>query len=75
MPNFNPGVLKPGRLAYSVADAAAALGVSDQTIYRRIKDGSLKTYKWGGRTLIRPEDLQASLNAALGGAPEGQHHG
>ena len=40
------------RIALSPAEAAGALGVSRQTIYRRINDGHLRPYKFGRRTLI-----------------------
>lgn len=69
MPTLRPNVIKPDRITYSVAEAAHALGVSQMTVYRRISDGSLRTFKWAGRTLIRAEDLQAALDAASGRAP------
>jgi excisionase family DNA binding protein len=59
-------VLKPDRVTYSVAEAAAALGVSRATIYTRIAEGDLQSFRWGGRRLIRAEDLQAALDAASG---------
>lgn len=65
-------VMRPDKLAYSIKEAAAALGVSKGTIYNRIRDGSLKSYKWVGRTLIRTEDLQAALDAASGRLAERQ---
>jgi excisionase family DNA binding protein len=63
------------RIAHSVLEAAAAVGVSRATLYRRIKDGTVRTFTWGGRRLIRDDDLQAAIDAASGRAPEGQHDG
>jgi excisionase family DNA binding protein len=40
------------RRPYSVADAAAALGVSQKTIRRRVADGSLRTVRTGSRIAI-----------------------
>ena len=40
------------RIALSPNEAAQALGVARQTIYRRINDGHLRPYKFGRRTLI-----------------------
>jgi excisionase family DNA binding protein len=48
----------------SSAEAAVFLGVSDMTIKRRIKDGSLTAYKLGARTVrVDREELEAFLNA------------
>jgi excisionase family DNA binding protein len=64
-------IVKLDKLAYSVAEAARLMGnVSKQTIYRRIEDGSLRAFKWNGRTLIRVEDMQAALDAASGRTPD-----
>lgn len=49
-------------LAYSVADAAKAIGVSKPTIWRRIAAGDLATFKLGCRTLIRADELQAFID-------------
>jgi len=43
----------------TVKEAARLCGVSEITIRRRIKDGCLKAYKIGPRTVrISPDDLQ-----------------
>jgi excisionase family DNA binding protein len=42
----------PSPLAYRLGDAAKRLGVSRVTLWRRIKDGQLPTYKLGSMTLI-----------------------
>jgi excisionase family DNA binding protein len=67
-------IVKLDKLAYSVADAARLMSVSEMTVYRRIKDGTLHAFKWNGRTLIRVEDMQAALDAASGRTPEGDDH-
>jgi excisionase family DNA binding protein len=54
------------RLTYTVAESADLLGMSERTLYRRIKEGKLRAYHWVGRTLIRAEDLQAALDEAAG---------
>jgi len=41
----------------SVKQAAAYLGLSKETIYRRIKDGSLPVYKVGKLWKFRQEEL------------------
>lgn len=52
------------RIAYSIAEAAKACSLSRETIYRRIKDGSLAAVKLGGRTLVRRAALEAMLDRA-----------
>lgn len=52
------------RLAFGVADAAAALSVGQSTVWRWIQAGQLRTIKLGGRTLIRREELVRLLDEA-----------
>lgn len=52
------------RLAYGIAEAARALGVSRVTLYRRIWAGEIKAIKLGGRTLIPAAELQRLLAGA-----------
>ena len=48
----------------SVNDVVAELGVCRTMVFRLFKDGSLKTLKIGRRTLVRPDDLRAFIDAA-----------
>ena len=43
---------------YSVAEAAEALRISYWTVWAKLKDGTLKRTKVGGRTVIRESELQ-----------------
>ena len=52
------------RLAFGVADAAAALSVGETTVWRWIAAGRLRTVKLGGRTLIRREEIIRLLDEA-----------
>jgi excisionase family DNA binding protein len=49
------------RLAYSVPDAAKAIGVSKSTFWRLIAGGEVHTFKLGARTLVRAEELHALI--------------
>lgn len=53
-------------LSYNVDGAAHAAGVSKRTIWRAIHDGELTTFKWGARTLIPAEDLNALIQRKRG---------
>lgn len=53
------------RLAYSVPEAAARLGIGKTTIYKMIGQGRLRSTKIGKRTLIPANDLHLVL------APQG----
>lgn len=44
-------------LRYSLPDAAKALGISEPTLYRRIRTGEIATIKDGRRTFIDPAEL------------------
>ena len=57
-----------GRLALTVKEAAAALGVGKDAIYKAINRGDLRAVKLGGRLLVP----QIELNRMLGvdGEPE-----
>jgi len=55
-----------GRLAYSVAEAAEALGVSRDTIYDELRAGRLASIKLGRRRIITRQhidDFLASVSA------------
>lgn len=57
--------LPPGaKLAYTVDEAAAALGLSAATIWAMLKDGELIAKKVRGRTLVPREELERVLAEA-----------
>lgn len=56
------------RLAYSVAEAAEALGMSRATVNVHIADGTIPSVKIGGRRLIRRDALDALLASSEGAA-------
>lgn len=56
-------------LSYSVKGAAKATGVSEATIWRRIKDGTIATFSWGGRTLIHADELRGVIDRLRGMSP------
>ena len=48
----------PGdKLAYSVPEAAHALGISETTVWEMVRAGALRKFKIGARVLIRREEL------------------
>lgn len=49
----------------TVASAAQALAVSDQTIRRRIKEGLIPAVKFGRHWLINPDSLRVLLEGSL----------
>ena len=49
------------RLAYSVREAATALGVSSRTIVREIQRGHLSAIRIGKRVLIAQSELERLL--------------
>lgn len=51
------------RMAYTVPEAAAALGVSERSVYARIGDGTLMSTKFGRRVLIPAASLKALASA------------
>lgn len=50
------------KMAYTVDEAVAAIGVSRRQLYYLMKSGDLPYSQRGGRRLIRAEALQALLN-------------
>jgi excisionase family DNA binding protein len=46
------------RISLSVEDAASALGVKRDLIFRAMNSGALKSFKIGGRRLILVTDLR-----------------
>ena len=51
------------KLAYSIAEACAAMGIGRTKLYDLIAAGKLVARKDGGRTLILAEDMAAYLRA------------
>lgn len=45
----------------SINEAVEATGLSRSTLYEKIKDGTLQTVKFGGRTLVRWDSLRAMI--------------
>ena len=50
------------KMAYSVNGAGKVIGLSRSTVWRLIHDGELRTFKIGGRTLIRADVLAAFID-------------
>jgi excisionase family DNA binding protein len=59
-------------LAFGIAEACAAAGVGRTSLYKAIRSGRLRAIKWGGRTLIRPDDLRSWLEG-LSPTPTERH--
>lgn len=55
-----------GKRWYSVRDACEYLGISQPTIFRWMKDGSLSYYKVGNSTRFSQEDLDAMVVKSTG---------
>jgi excisionase family DNA binding protein len=51
----------PAKIAYSIAEAVRASGMSRSAIYLALKSGDLRGVKLGRRTLVRHEDLAAYI--------------
>jgi len=51
------------KLAYSIKEVRKLTGLSNATIYARIKEGKLKSTKTGSRTLILAPDLRAWMDS------------
>jgi excisionase family DNA binding protein len=49
------------KLAYTVAEACAVTGLSDDTLYRKHHAGEITMRKAGRRTLIMAADLEALI--------------
>jgi excisionase family DNA binding protein len=62
------------RLAYSVKEAGAALGVSARTIVREVQRGRLRAARVGRRVLIPAEALTEFLNRRVPISAPGQEH-
>ena len=58
-----PDQIPAGRICYSVAEAAALIGVSPRQIYTLAHKAGLPTIRLLGRRLIRRADLEAWLAA------------
>jgi excisionase family DNA binding protein len=50
------------RLAYSIAEACAVVGIRRTTLYKEIRSGGLRAVKIGERTVILADDLRRWLN-------------
>lgn len=55
----------PTKLAYSVHEAAAALGLSASSIWKWISLGQLRAVRVGGRTLIPAGELRRILKSGI----------
>lgn len=49
-------------LAYSVPDAAKAIGISERTMWELLRVRELRSFKLGHRTLIRAEELRSFID-------------
>jgi excisionase family DNA binding protein len=55
------------REAMSIVEAASVCGLGRSTIYKLMEAGRLRSFRIGGRRLIRRADLMAFLEAMAGG--------
>jgi excisionase family DNA binding protein len=53
-----------GRICYAVREAAAALGVGKNLIYREIRCGRLRTARMGKRRIVPVEAIREWLHTA-----------
>lgn len=58
-----PAASNDNRLAYTVPEAAALIGIGKSKLWEHISAGELPVCKWGGRTLVLKEDLLDTLRS------------
>jgi excisionase family DNA binding protein len=63
MDDDNESRLIDAKLAYSVVEAARAIGISRATLYELRKQGAIRFLKCGRRTLVLHVDLVAFLRS------------
>jgi excisionase family DNA binding protein len=76
------GFEQPRPLAYSIKEAARAIGISRSSVYTEITEGRLRVRKSGRRSLIFDVDLSAwlkslpekSFRASQHDKPKHKHH-
>jgi excisionase family DNA binding protein len=54
----------PDKLAYTVEETLAAIGIGRTTLYKMIGEGKLRAVKMGGRTLILADSLRTLIDGA-----------
>lgn len=57
-----PAVIPPTKLAYSIVEFAAALGISRPTVYSMIHEGQIRTVLIGRRRLIPASEIERVLS-------------
>lgn len=62
-PGPNPQELPPEKLAYSIKEAAAVVGVGRTTLWKAITEERLLAVKLGTRTLIPSDALRAWISS------------
>lgn len=62
-----PVVIPSSKLAYSIKEAAQALGICRSTVYELMNSGEIKTFKIGQRRLISADFLREWLQTHQGG--------
>ena len=55
-------ILATGRVAFSVAEAAIAVGLSQRTLWTNVRAGKIRVARVGTRVLILKSDLEAWLS-------------
>ncbi len=59
------------RIAWSLADIAAATGLSQNFLRYEVRRGNLRTRKFGRRVLVTDEDLRKYIETGSNGAKTG----
>jgi excisionase family DNA binding protein len=54
--------LDSSALTISISDAVCRTGIGRTSMFNAIREGRLRAIKFGGRTLIRLDDLRAFIN-------------
>jgi excisionase family DNA binding protein len=60
---IDPNRPAPEKLAFTIAEACAAVGIGKTSIYELISDGKLRSVKAAGRRLILRADLEDYLQS------------
>jgi excisionase family DNA binding protein len=60
------------RLAYSMREAAEAIGVCERSVWQAIKDGRLRASRIGRSVRISATELERFLEATAVSPPEGE---